>query len=207
MAETDVQVCPGCGGRNLPQADTCDWCARSFSGRQRSWNLRWWQLASSLLFGSVVVAVIALSVLNASRPDSRPESRSPPEATPTPGPTSMMVEGTAVVTATLRPASTSAPTATLIVAAAPPTETPTPARYVRVFNTAGIGVNLRRDPGPQGQPIIAVPETTILRLVGPEETVQARVWRLCEHQARGVQGWVPAEYLQPTDQVPTPGRV
>ena len=203
MAESDVQVCPGCGGRNVPQAESCDWCARSFSGRQRSFNLRWWPLAVALLFAAVVTAVVGLSLLNAARADSRTAptaatvaSPSPSEATPRAGPTNTR-------TASAAPARPAGPTA---VPTPEPSPTPEPPRYARVFNTGGIGVNLRKDPGPQGQPLLAVPETMLLRLLGPEETVQARVWRLCEHQGRGIQGWVPAEYLQPTDQVPTPGR-
>ena len=203
-----VQVCPGCGGRNTAQADSCDWCGRSFSGRQRSFSIRWWQLAGSILFGVAVVAVVGLAILNASRPDARarPTAETTAGATPTVRPAGTSAKPTSAPPT--RPATSPGPAAGVRAASPtppPPTPTPVPPRYVRVFNTGGIGVNLRRDPGPQGQPIIAVPENTILRLVGPEETVQARLWRLCEHEARGVQGWVPAEYLQQTDQAPTPG--
>ena len=45
----------------------------------------------------------------------------------------------------------------------------------------------------------AIAEGAILRLVGPEQTVQAQIWRLCEHEGRGVQGWVLAQYLQPVE--------
>ena len=202
MAESDVQVCPGCGGRNVPRAESCDWCGRSFSGRQRSFSLRWWPLAVSILFGGVVVAVVGLSLLNAARPESRPKPT--PASTPSTA-LSPIAQATAAST---RPAASPspAPAPTAIAPEPAATATPEPPRYARVFNTGGLGVNLRRDPGPQGQALLAVPETTILRLLGPEETVQARVWRLCEHEARGVQGWVPAEYLQPTDQVPTRAR-
>ena len=37
-----VQVCPGCQGRNLPQAETCEWCGRPFDGRASGFALRWW---------------------------------------------------------------------------------------------------------------------------------------------------------------------
>ena len=201
-----VQVCPGCGGRNTAQADACDWCGRSFSGRQRSFSIRWWQLAGSILFAVLVVAVVGLALLNASRPEARPQPTAASPATATIPPPGAAAGATAV--APTRPAASPGPTGaarTVSPTPLPLTPTPVPPRYARVFNTGGIGVNLRKDPGPQGQPIIAVPDNTLLRLVGPEETVQARLWRLCEHEARGVQGWVPAEYLQQTDQVPTPG--
>ena len=48
-----VQVCPGCQGRNSPQAETCEWCGRPFDGRARGFSLRWWHLATALLFAVV----------------------------------------------------------------------------------------------------------------------------------------------------------
>ncbi|HYU17110.1 MAG TPA: SH3 domain-containing protein [Chloroflexota bacterium] len=208
----NVQLCPGCGGRNTPPTESCDWCGRSFAERPRTFSIRWWQLGASVLFTLVVVAVVALAILNASRPDARAKPAQPAGA-PSPGSAARGTD-TAIPTRSatglspVDPFTGVGPSARLPTPtpAPPPTTTPTPPRYVRVFNTGGIGVNLRKDPGPQGQPIIAVPDNTILRLVGPEETVQARLWRLCEYEARGVEGWVPAEYIQLTDQVPTPAR-
>ncbi|MDP8922448.1 MAG: hypothetical protein M3O34_06170, partial [Chloroflexota bacterium] len=76
-----------------------------------------------------------------------------------------------------------------------------------VTNTAGLGLYLREEPGMAGERIQpAVAEGALLRLVGPEETVLAQVWWLCEHEGRNVQGWALAQYLQPTDAVPTPAR-
>ena len=200
MAESEAQVCPGCGGRNLPGADSCDWCARSFSGRQRSFSLRWWPVVLAVLLAGVVTAVVGLSLLNAARPADRPVSTIAEAGSASPTAAPARASPTSTRTAPARPAApTAAPTPE-------PSPSPEPPRYARVFNTGGIGVNLRKDPGPQGQPLLAVSETMLLRVLGPEETVQARVWRLCEHQGRGLQGCVPAEYLQPTDQVPTPAR-
>ena len=94
---------------------------------------------------------------------------------------------------------------TPISAPADASPTPAPARYGRVANTGGLGVYLRAEPGTRGERVQpAMAEGTLLRLVGPEETIQAQVWRLCEHEGRNVQGWVPAQYIQPTDAVPTP---
>jgi hypothetical protein len=210
VAEPNVQVCPGCGGRNGARAESCDWCGRPFSERRRGSGIRWWKLAASIVLGTAVAVVVVLAVLNATRPDARPApaaagatvSAGPTVAAAAPEPTPT------AATPAARPADPTPPPrrATITPTPPPPTATPVPPRYVRVVNTGGLGVNLRRDPGVQGQPVLAVPDNTLLRLVGPEETVQARLWRLCEHQGRNVQGWVPSDFLQPTDQVPTPGR-
>jgi hypothetical protein len=203
-----VQVCPGCQGRNAPQAESCEWCGRPFNGRAGGFSLRWWHLATALLFGFVVVATISLAFLSATRLPTLSDVRPRPEASPTP-----RVEATALPTraaapaltlATPKPAASPPPTPE---PEPPPSPTAAPARYSRVANTSGLGVFLREDPGAQSQRIVpAVPEGALLRLVGPEQTVQAQIWRLCEHEGRGVQGWVQAQYLQPVEITPTPGR-
>jgi hypothetical protein len=173
--------------------------------------MRWWQLAAALVLASIVAAVVGVAILFTSQLDLRSPwaaagVRTGAGAATPPAPTAATAAAkpAGAPTATRPPAPTA--TAPATAPPPPPTATPEPPRYVRVGNTSGLGVNLRKDPGPQGQPLIAVPDNTLLRLVGPEETVQARVWRLCEHQGRGVQGWAPADFLQQTDLVPTPGR-
>ena len=212
MSEAVPRVCEGCGGRNQPAAETCDWCARPFSEHRRWIRIRWWQLAAALVLASVVAAVVGVAALSTGQLDLRlpwTAASGPTGAVaatpPAPTPATATAKPAGFAPTVTRPP---APTATAPAAAPPPppTATPAPPRYVRVGNTNGLGVNLRKDPGPQGQPLIAVSDNTLLRLVGPEETVQARVWRLCEHQGRGVQGWAPADFLQQTDLVPTPGR-
>jgi hypothetical protein len=201
-----IQVCPGCQGRNDPRAAICEWCGRPFDGRSHGFTLRWWHLASGVLFGLVVAATAALAFLNVSRFDIRPR----PVASPVP-----VVEVTALPTRAatagviLPTPITQPPTATprAVTPAPEPSATPEPARYVRVANTGGLGVFLREEPGSQStriQPAIA--EGAVLRLVGPEQTVQAQVWRLCEHEGRHVQGWIAAQYLQDTQITPTPTR-
>ena len=162
-----------------------------------------------MLFGFVVIALVTLVYLNTSRLPSVSGLSSRPAAAPSP---TVRVEATALPTraatpgltlATPKPAGSPAPPPTQ---APEPTETPAPARFVRVINTNGLGVFLREEAGPQGQRIVpAVREGALLRLVGPEQTVQAQRWQLCEDEGRnGVQGWVPAQYLQPVDLTPTP---
>ena len=209
-----VQVCPGCQGRNAPQAATCEWCGRPFDGRARGSSFRWWHLATVLLFGFVIVATGALLYLNASRLPAIPslaDFRSKPAASP-----ASLVEPTMLPTraatpgltlATPKPAASPLATATPIPEPSPPPtsgQTSAPDRYVRVVNTTGLGVFLREEPGPQGQRITpAVAEGAVLRLLGPEQTVQAQIWRLCEHEGRGIQGWVLAQYLQAVETTPT----
>jgi hypothetical protein len=203
-----VQVCPGCQGRNSPQAETCEWCGRPFDGRAGGFALRWWHLLTALLFGFVVVATISLALLSASRLPSLPDFRPRPSASP-----AVRIEATALPTraatpgltlATPKPVSSPAATATPVP---PPSPVAQPARYLRVVNTNGLGVFLREEPGPQGQRIVpAVAEGGLLRMMGPEQTVQAQIWRLCEHEGQGVQGWVPAQYLQAVEVTPTPTR-
>src|SRR2546423_238404 len=200
------QVCPGCQGRNAPRAAICEWCGRPFDGRTRGFALRWWHLASGLLFTLVVAATLALAFLNTSRFDIRPR----PVASPAPVadvtalPTRAATAGLILPTPITQP-----PTATPRVATPAPesSATPAPARYVTAFNTGGLGVFLREEPGGQSARIQpALGEGTVLRAVGPEQTVQAQVWRLCEHEGRHVQGWVPAQYLQDVQTTPTPTR-
>lgn len=203
-----VQVCPGCQGRNPPQALICEWCGRRFDGRAGGFSLRWWHLAAALLFGFVVLASVAVVFLSSVRLPSLSDLRARPTPSPPPA-----VQATALPTRAATPGLTlAAPKPASSPAAAPtpvppPSPTLAPARYVRVANTNGLGVFLREEPGAQSQRITpAVGEGSLLRLVGPEQTVQAQIWRLCEHEGRGVQGWVPAQYLQAVESVPTPTR-
>ena len=201
-----VQVCPGCQGRNAPQAASCEWCGRPFDGQASGFSFRWWHLVTVLLFGFVVVATGTLVYLSSSRLPSLADLRIRPTASPeariepTTLPTRAATPG--LTLAAPKPASSPIATPTEVP---PPTPTAAPARYVRIVNTTGIGVFLREEPGQQSQRIQpAVAEGALLKLLGPEQTVQAQIWRLCEHEGRGVQGWVLAQYLQAVETVPTP---
>lgn len=201
-----VQVCPGCQGRNLPEAATCEWCGRPFDGRSSGFALRWWHLATALLFGFVVVATLSLVFLSANRLPTLSDFRPKPAASPT-----VRIEPTQLPTRAATPGQTLATPipAPSPAAAAPPPPSPTavPPRFARIVNTNGLGVFLREEPGAQGnriQPAIA--EGAIVKLVGPEQAVQAQTWRLCEVEGRGVQGWAPAQYLLQVDVAPTPVR-
>src|SRR5215210_314610 len=136
-----VQVCPGCQGRNSPQAASCEWCGRPFDGRTGGFWLRWWHIATVMLFGFVIIATGALLYLNAARLPPIPDFRTRPAASP-----EARVEVTALPTraatpgltlATPKPALSPETTATPIPEPSPTSE---PARYARVVNTTGIGV-------------------------------------------------------------------
>ena len=167
-----------------------------------------------MLFGFVVLATGTLLYLSASRlpsiADFRPKSAASPQVgtETTTFPTRAATPG--LTLATPKPAGSPVPTVTSAPEPSPPPtsgQASAPARYVRVANTTGIGVFLREEPGQLSQRIVpAVAEGALLRLVGPEQTVQAQIWRLCEHEGRGVQGWVLAQYLQPVETTPTPTR-
>jgi hypothetical protein len=160
-----------------------------------------------LLFGFVVIATGSLVYLSTARLPSISDFRPKPAASPVvrAEPTAALPTRAATPGLTLAtPKPAISPIVTDTPVPAPPTAEP--AHYVRVANTSGLGVFLREEPGAQSQRIQpAVAEGALLRLVGPEQTVQAQIWRLCEHEGRGVQGWVPAQYLQPVDTTPTPG--
>jgi hypothetical protein len=80
----------------------------------------------------------------------------------------------------------------------PPIIVPTPEapQFVRVANTGGQGVILRREPTTAAPRVAVRAENTVLKVSGPEELVEGRTWRPVE-DAQGNQGWTPAEFLLP----------
>ncbi|MFN0070644.1 MAG: SH3 domain-containing protein [Chloroflexota bacterium] len=67
-------------------------------------------------------------------------------------------------------------------------------RQARVVNTNGDGALVRREPSVNAPSSGLVREDGVVQLLGPEETVQAQVWRQVE-DAQGNQGWIRADYL------------
>jgi len=68
---------------------------------------------------------------------------------------------------------------------------------VRVANTGGQGIILRREPSTTAPRVAARAENAVLRVTGPDTTVDGRTWRQVE-DAQGNRGWTPAEFLVPT---------
>lgn len=169
--------CPGCGARLLPDARVCDWCGRPVLLRDRRHRVRalWTVGAVACVLGALAAAVFAL--LNS--PRGFPLT---PQATPT----SLPQLGTPLLRAE---SPTPSPT---------PEPSPPPEEYVRVANTAGQGLTLRREPSISAARLAARAENTILHVVGPDETIDGRVWRQVE-DSQGLRGWAPAEFLAPAN--------
>ena len=189
--------CPGCGGRNAPEALSCEWCRRPFIQLpRRGLSARWWGTLSGVVIGVLLVLVGGLALLNTSRSPGRATA-----VVPSSGPSPVaaaQVASPSPVTAFASPSRTegataSQPAATATSPPALPTPTP-PARYARVANTNGLGANLRRAPATSSPVVTVAPESSIVQVLGPEQSGEGRVWRQVEDN-RGNQGWVPAEFL------------
>jgi hypothetical protein len=184
--------CPGCGGRNSPNLDHCDWCGRSFLSSGRHISARWVRLGLSLVFGAFVVVIVLLAVMNVNRQAS---ARTPaPAATASPLPTPPAKAGALPSALTLQPSPTPTLPPHTATPVPEPTATPEPLRTARIARTGGAGVFLRREPTAAGPSITALREGTIVTVLSREEVTAARVWRLVR-DSRGLEGWVLADYL------------
>lgn len=191
--------CPGCGGKNDPQAQFCDWCRLPFvTNHRRGLSARWWGIVSAAVVLLLLATVGVLLVLNASRQPNR--QTAPPASAPAPpAPTQGGAPAPAPSPAPAVPASpqpaAGAPAQERPVPTlqAPATATPPP-RFARVANTQGQGANLRREPSPTAPPVGLLAEGTVVRVLGPEQTAGGRVWRQIV-DPRGNEGWTPADFL------------
>ena len=199
-----IMRCPGCGGRNPRDVQSCEWCRRSFvKVPKRGLSARWWGIISAVVISLLLFTLAALAMLNVARPtlgrSSTVATASPPPllpftiASPSPSPSP---------TAAARPSPSPPPA----LVSEPPSPSPSPtavlARYARVNNTGTLGLNIRREPATSAPSVAAVAEGGTVRLVGPEQRgADGRVWLQVE-DARGNQGWVPAEFLVPLDSAP-----
>lgn len=157
-----------------------------------------WQILSSLLLLGLIGAVATLAVLNAGRnlPPVRvvaaPTSTAAPTIQPTPAVTPR-------VTAPSAPTATPAPVAAPTLPVEPPTPEPTPTPQqlsAKIANTAGQGVSVRLEPGPQAPRAGVLREGTTVHLTGNDQTVAARPWREIETEDHRLKGWVSADFLQ-----------
>ncbi len=164
--------CPGCGALLAPDARLCQWCGRPLLLRdqRRAGRVLWTIGAAACALAVIVVVLLALLHL--------PRDVAPVAATASPTP---------LLGATVDRAPT--PTATVA-----PEPTPEPVEYVRVANTGGQGVILRREPSVTAARVVARAENALLRITGPDATVDGRVWRQVE-DSQGNRGWTPAEFL------------
>ncbi|OGG46546.1 MAG: hypothetical protein A3F84_18635 [Candidatus Handelsmanbacteria bacterium RIFCSPLOWO2_12_FULL_64_10] len=171
-------ACPGCGGRNEPDAKTCAWCARPFVAQPRRIPVAVFALSGAVLLGVAIVigAFFAVTTLLAVLTPS--PSTEGPAAQPTVG----------------------VPTPTLVAEPVPQSDaTPRPeGEYVRVANTGGTGAFIREEPRANARGIAAYPDRTVLRIIGTDISAEGRAWRNVEDQ-RGIRGWTPGEFLVPSD--------
>ena len=169
--------CPGCGGRNEPDAKTCQWCARPFIAQPRRIPLQ------VLVLGAVAVVLVALGFAGYVGIRAIADAVATRAATsPTPIP----------------PIATAIATATPAADATPATEGTTGPEFVRVSNTGGTGAFIRDEPRAAARGIAAYPDRTVLRIVGPDTIAEGRVWRSVE-DPRGLRGWMPTEFLVASD--------
>jgi hypothetical protein len=180
--------CSGCGGSNPQSALVCEWCRRPFvQTRQRGLSARWWGAFSGVIVAVLLVMIGVLLLLNANRSLGRTAvAAATPSALPLP-PFSLASPI----------ASASPPLFAPPPIAGAPVSTPdqaTTVKLVRVTNTGGQGLNLRREPATTAVAIVSVAENSTLRLVGPEQRAEGRLWKQVD-DGRGNEGWVPGEYL------------
>ena len=153
------------------------------SGEVRAVPARFFSLLSTalflmigLFFASAVPGWLGFQpmVMVASEPTPRPTATAP------------------MPTATPRPIRVYLPTPTPVA----PTATATaPVQRVKVGNTGGEGVALRRTPHMNDR-LLALPDNTILEIIGPDETSEGINWKHVR-DPRGNVGYVPAQYTVP----------
>ncbi len=153
----------------------------------------------------LIGAVAALAVLNAGRalpPVRANQTTTTPAATVAPTPP-VTPRVTAANAPTLTPAPVSQASEPTPVPSLPPVPPPTPEptptpqlQIARIFNTAGLGVWVHLQPGPQAPRARVLKEGTRVLLTGNDETIAARPWREIETEDHNVKGWVQADFIQ-----------
>jgi uncharacterized protein YgiM (DUF1202 family) len=185
--------CPGCGGRNSPDALICEWCHLPFvRGQQRGLSTRWWATLSAAIVVVLLILVAGLAGVNALRSAPRQTA-----ASATPSPERLLP----LTVSSPSPAALASPTTPPALPAGPaalPTPIPAPGLAApaksgptaRIANTGGLGANLRAEPGGNGAVITTIQEGATVRLLGPEQrAADGRLWRQVQ-DADGRQGWV-----------------
>jgi len=168
--------CPGCGGRNPESAPICDWCARPLRGNATERRPRRSLVPVLIGLGLIAIALIAVVALSSL---SRPTGTTSPAtvaSSPIPLASPRAVPPTSIPTVTPQPPA------------------PSLERRARIVNTGGDGALIRLEPSINAPSAALVREDTVVKLLGPEETVQAQVWRQVEDN-QGNQGWIRADYL------------
>jgi uncharacterized membrane protein len=152
-------------------------------------------LAASITLMAVVALLSAFGLgvsVMAAVPTPTPTPTITPTATRTP-------TASATPTASRTPTSTATATST---ASRTPTASPTPPDAV-VFNTGGLGVTLRGEPGMTAPALAFLQDGEVLQVLdGPEAVVGAFWWQV--RTAAGRVGWVLGDYLATATPGPRP---
>ncbi len=166
--------CVGCGGRNSPQAQECEWCARPFGAS--AGGRPWWPRALIVTLTLLVIVTLGLGIWILASPDT--ETR---RATQTPQATA--------------PAAPSPTRTAVAVRTAPPLT-----GNAIIANTEGQGAMLRREPSIDSEEITGLPEHTPVRIVGPRvlDGNGERAWVEVQDD-NGNRGWVQADLIRPVD--------
>lgn len=137
-------------------------------------------LAVALTAG--LVFIIMSFITPSSRPTATPTAL--PVAVVSPSPNNSSI---ADIFATLTPTPIASPTVP---------RPPAIGQRLQVANTGNDGVNLRRDPGQNGERIKTVREGTVVDVVGADQVIDGTIWRNVR-DTQGDQGWIAANFLAP----------
>jgi len=165
------------------------------------------------VIGILVSAVVIISLLGARQAPTRTAEQAiaPPSVESLPIPSSpvdqleaSMPEVTTIPAPVAEPTA-STPAAVVPVQTSPPSITPTPEAsaptapiFLKIGNTDRQGAFIRREPRAGAPGIVALREGLVVRIVGPDVTVDGRVWRNVT-DGKGAIGWTPGEFLLPSD--------
>lgn len=198
-------VCPGCGARCPSTAHTCDWCGRPFYDERRRLPFPWMAPAIVGLVVMLLSGIVVISLLGARQSPSRtgeqaiappPMESVPILESPAEQVESAVVEPTAsvplTVEATVAPPTTAVPTPISPPASTAASTTPI---FLRIANTDRQGAYIRREPRAGAPGIVALRDGIVVQVVGPDVTVDGRVWRNVS-DGKGAAGWTPAQYLE-----------
>jgi hypothetical protein len=144
----------------------------------------------------LLVASLMLLLAACTSPGS--QAPSPAEATSVAAPVFI---ATAVPTTSPVPVQTAVQPTPIAPATADLAVSPTAPGTLKVTNTGGQGLMMRREPG--GAPLVTLPEGAIVSPLGEEQEAAGRAWRQVQ-DGTGREGWVAAEFLTADGQAPVP---
>lgn len=160
---------------------------------------QWIGLGLAAALAVALTAALVFVIMSVLNPGNRTAAVTPTPAPVVVSPTVNPNQSIAAIFGTFTPTPVTGPTATATVATG---------QRLQVANTGNDGVNLRRDPGSDGDRITTLREGTVLEVVGPDRVVDGDTWRNVRDMT-GQTGWISASFLAPEGTVaavaPVPG--